>query len=231
MTNSTEMRNCLLGDQSVIEPNVILGYTYKGAEKPTKIGKHAHIHSGTVIYADTEIGDYFTAGHSVTIRAHCKIGDRVVILHGSTLEGNLTIGKGVKIMAHVYIPSQTLIGSMVFIGPGVTILNARVPMRKPDLNGVTIGNHVVVGGGCTLLPGITIGDNAFIGAGSVVTRDVPANTLAYGNPARHYPLPKTFGSINDPEQIFQGRDLWNNSPDSTWRDEDFPGKDLWSSGL
>jgi len=230
MTNSTDMRHCVLGDNVIVEPNVLLGYGYLQAEHPAKIGKHSHIHSGTVIYADTDIGDFFTAGHNVTIRAHCRIGNRVVILHGSTLEGNIVIGKGVKIMAHVYVPSQTRIGDMVFIGPGVTILNARLPMRASGLSGVTIGNHVVIGGGCTLLPGVSIGDNSFIGAGAVVTKDLPPNTLAYGNPARHYPLPGVLGTLNDPAQIFQGRDLWNNQPDETWRDEEFPGKDTWITG-
>ena len=49
---------------------------------------------------------------------------------------------------------------------------------------VTIGNNVWIGGNCTILPGVTIGDNSVIGAGSVVTKDVPANVLAYGNPCQ-----------------------------------------------
>lgn len=231
MTNSPDMRHCVLGDNVVVEPNVLLGYGYLQAEKPAKIGKSSHIHSGTVIYADTVIGDYFTVGHNVTIRAHCVIGDRVVILHGSTLEGNIVIGKGVKIMAHVYIPSQTIIGDMVFIGPGVNILNASFPMRKPGLAGVRIGNHVVVGGGATLLPGVTIGNNCFIGAGAVVTKDIPDNTLAYGNPAKLMPLPAHYGTMNDPVQIFQGRDLWNNASDDSWKEDDFPGKEEWLHGF
>lgn len=226
--NNVDMRYCELGEGCIIEPQVILGYGYLGAKNKLKIGKNAHIHSGSVIYADTTIGDCFTAGHLVTIRAHCTIGDRVVILHNSTLEGNLTIGKGVKIMAHVYIPSRTTIGDMVFLGPGVNILNALLPMRgEAKLSPVTIGNHVVIGGGVTIVPGVTIGDNVFVGAGSVVTKDIPDNTLAYGNPARYQPLPESFGKINDPAQIFNGRDLWNNISDENWKEEDFIGKDIW----
>ncbi len=229
MTNQHDMRNCILGSDTIIEPNVILGYTYLNAKEPVRIGSHTHIHSGTVIYADTLIGSHFTAGHNVTVRAHCKIGDRVVILHGSTLEGNIVIGKGVKIMAHVYLPSQTEIGDMVFIGPGVNVLNARIPMRVNGLNGVRIGEHSVIGGGVTLLPGISIGRNCVIGAGAVVTKDVPDNTLSFGNPARNTPMPTEFGTINDPEQIFRGRDLWNNQPDDSWEEEEFPGKELWQT--
>ena len=49
---------------------------------------------------------------------------------------------------------------------------------------ITVGNDVWFGGGCTVLPGVTIGDGCVIGAGSVVTRDIPANTVAAGNPCR-----------------------------------------------
>ncbi len=49
---------------------------------------------------------------------------------------------------------------------------------------VTIGNHVWIGGGVIILPGVSIGDNVVIGAGSVVTKDIPSNTIAYGNPCR-----------------------------------------------
>lgn len=230
MDNYSDMRNCHIGAGSEIAPNVILGYYYRGWSKPARIGMNSRIHSGTVIYADTAIGNRFTCGHNVTIRAECEISDRVVILHGCTLEGKIIIGKGVKIMAHVYIPSRTVIGDMTFIGPGVTILNARIPMREQGISGVTIGNNVVIGGGSTIGPGVTIGDNVFIGAGALVLKDIPSNSLAYGSPSIHKPLPGKFGKMNDPKQIFTGLDLWNNVPDDgTWLDEDFFGKEEWLS--
>lgn len=226
--NAPDQPYCELGPDAEIAPHVTLGYRYRGCRAPARIGARARIHSGTVIYADTVIGQRFTCGHNVTIRAECEIGDRVVILHGSTLEGRLKIGKGVKIMAHVYLPSRTTIGSMVFIGPGTTFLNARLPMREAVIAGATIGNHVAIGGGVVIAPGVTIGDNVFIGAGALVLKDVPSNSLVYGTPAKHQPLPAKFGKRNDPAQIFRGLDLWDNTPDDgTWRDEDFPGRDEW----
>jgi len=96
-----------VGAGAQIDPDVVLGYRYPGCSTPTRIGKQAIIRSGTVIYADTTIGDRFSCGHQVLIRAHCTIGDRVVVHHKCTLEGRLQIGNGVKIMAHVYIPSTT----------------------------------------------------------------------------------------------------------------------------
>lgn len=224
--NRNEIRNCLIGEDAEIMPNVILGYEYPGWKNPLTIGSKARIHSGTVIYADTIIGNRFSCGHNVTIRAECFIGDRVVILHGTTLEGRLKIGKGVKIMAHVYLPSRTTIGDMAFIGPGTTFLNAMLPMREMGVEGPTIGDHVVIGGGVTLAPGVKIGDNSFVGAGSTVLNDIPPNSLAYGVPARYKPLPEKFGKGNDPAQIFTGLDLWDNRPDDgTWMQEDYPGKE------
>lgn len=201
-----------IGPEGEIAPNVILGYTYPGWREPARIGRRARFHSGSVVYADTVIGDHFSCGHNATVRAECTIGDRVVILHGCTLEGRITIGTGVKIMAHVYIPSTTTIGNLVFIGPGTTLLNAKLPMRKAGVQGPTIGNHVMIGGGATIGPGVTIGDNAFIAAGAVVMKDVPPNSLAMGCPARVQPLPTEFGEGNDPAQIFGGADLWDQRP-------------------
>ncbi|MEX2566507.1 MAG: acyltransferase, partial [Cyclobacteriaceae bacterium] len=218
MENISEMRNCVIGEKSEVSPNVMLGYVYRGWRQAAIVGDRAKIHSGSVIYADTNIGNRFTCGHNVTIRAECDIGDRVVILHGCTLEGKIVIGKGVKIMANVYIPSRTTIGEMVFIGPGVTILNAKFPMREPIVSETKIGNNVIIGGGVTLGPGINIGDNVFIGAGSTVLKDIPPNSLAYGVPAKIKPLPEKYGKRNDPGQIFTGLDLWDNTgDDGTWR--------------
>lgn len=228
--NAPNMRNCTVGNQAHIEPNVMLGYKYTNWKEPLRLGDYPLIHSGAVIYSDTEIGNYFTCGHNVTIRAQCIIGDRVVILHGCTLEGKVIIGKGVKIMANVYIPSQTVIGNMVFIGPGTHFLNALFPMRKPGISGPKVGNNVVIGGGVTINPGVVIGDNVFVASGTTVIRDVPSNSLVYGCPGVNKSLPARFGKRNDPVQIFSGLDLWNGyRDDDSWRIEDFFGKEDWLS--
>ena len=83
------------------------------------------------------------------------------------------------------------IGKRVFIGPNVSIYTPAHPLRAEERNTgyeqgkpVTIGDNVWIGGSVTILGGVTIGDGAVIGAGSVVTRDIPANTIAVGNPCR-----------------------------------------------
>jgi galactoside O-acetyltransferase len=87
---------------------------------------------------------------------------------------------------HIYI------GDWSQFGPNVTIATAGHPtepeLRKDPMlqynKDVHIGSNVWVGAGALILPGVTIGDNTVIGAGSVVTRDIPANVVAYGNPCR-----------------------------------------------
>ena len=197
----------------------MLGYRYPGDSRPLRIGDYAIIRSGTVIYANTTIGHRFQCGHHVLIRAEVVLGDRCVVHHKCTLEGRIRIGNGVKIMAHVYIPSTTVIGNLVFIGPGVTFLNDKYPMRrKAPVDGAHLEDHVTIGGGSTICPGVTIGRNAFIGAGSVVNKDVPPDTLAYGVPARFHPLPEDLAQGNLPELLLPQTDLWGAQQDDTWRE-------------
>lgn len=83
------------------------------------------------------------------------------------------------------------IGDDVFVAPNVVLTTAGHPIEAgPRVTGwefakpITIGNKVWLGTGVLVLPGVTIGDNAVIGAGSVVTRSIPANAVAVGNPCR-----------------------------------------------
>lgn len=86
------------------------------------------------------------------------------------------------------------VGRLSQLGPGVRLLTTTHPMdaaqrvtrgaaRTTSLD-VTVGEQVWIGAGALILPGVTIGDRSVIGAGSVVTRDIPADVLAVGNPAR-----------------------------------------------
>jgi maltose O-acetyltransferase len=96
--------------------------------------------------------------------------------------------------------NRITIGDNALIAPGVHIytvfhpvsandrvnktVNEKFPFAVSKTSPVTIGNNVWIGGGSIILPGVTVGDNVTIGAGSVVTKSLPDNVLAYGNPCR-----------------------------------------------
>lgn len=86
--------------------------------------------------------------------------------------------------------AKVTIGSNVFFGPGVHIYTATHPLEYKERRTlelgkpVTIGNDCWIGGGVIILPGVIIGDRCIIGAGTIVTKDVPNDSLAVGNPAR-----------------------------------------------
>lgn len=84
-------------------------------------------------------------------------------------------------------------GNNVFIGPNCGIYTASHPIDSKERNTglehakpINIGNNVWIGGNVCILPGVTIGDNCVIGAGSVVTKDIPSNKIAIGNPCKIY---------------------------------------------
>ena len=106
---------------------------------------------------------------------------------------DITVGDGVffNFNCTVLDIMPISIGSYTLIGPNVQIYGATHPMEWETRSSgleygkpINIGEHVWIGGGAIICPGVTIGEKAVIGAGSVVTRDVPANVFAAGNPCR-----------------------------------------------
>jgi len=135
------------------------------------IGKNVKIGRNVKIWHFTYIGDNTIIGDNT------RIGSLVHI------DYNVKIGKNCMIEGMVYIPPLTVIEDDVFIGPGVIITNDPYPPSK-RLIGVTIKRNAVIGAGAILKAGITIGENSVIGMGAVVTKNVPPNSIVYGNPAR-----------------------------------------------
>ena len=204
--------NATIGEGTLVEPDVCVGFRYHKDCGPASVGRHGILRKGTIIYGDVTIGDYFQTGHYVVIRAKVQIGDYCTLLHHSTLEGVIHFGNGVRIMTNVYIPSRTWLGNNVFVGPGVTFLNDKLPGRldkMPMPKGATIEDDVVIGGGCTILPGITIGERSFIAAGSVVTKDIPPKSLVKGVPGKIEPLPANLDMPNNRALTVQPLDIWH----------------------
>lgn len=123
---------------------------------------------------------------------HCHFGDHVYANFNLTMVDD----------THIYVGSDTM------FGPNVIIATAGHPIL-PELRdqgyqfnqSVHIGKNCWLGAGVIVLPGITIGDNSVIGAGSVVTKDIPENVVAVGNPC------KVLRSIGDRDRVYYYKDL------------------------
>lgn len=192
---------CTIGEGTRVFEPVILGFPSleRMSQKQfpgTVVGKNGVIRSGTVIYCDVNIGDFFSSGHNVLIREKTTMGDHVAVGSATIIEGNCIVGNNVRIQSMVFIPTHTCIGSEVFIGPNAILTNDRYPPTgKPALKGPVLEDYAVIGANATILPGITIGRGSAVAAASVVTKDVPPGFLALGSPARLKPLPKEMKRI------------------------------------
>ena len=205
-----------IGDGTIVEPNVTVGFRYHPQSGKAKIGAHGILRFGTLIYGDVTIGDFFQSGHYTVIRAKVRMGDYCTVTNGSTLEGLIRFGDGVRVMSHVYIPSRTWFGDRVFVGPGTTFLNEMVPGRldhRPTPRGATVEDDVMIGGGCTILPGVRIGAKSFVAAGTLVTKDVPPRSFVKGRPGVATPLPAVLDRGNSEHLWRQERDLWHPETD------------------
>ncbi len=125
----------------------------------------------------------------------CEIGDETKIGTFVEIQKGAKIGPRCKISSHTFICEGVELEEGVFVGHGVTFINDKHPRATTsggslqteadwDCQRTVVRRGASIGSGATLLGGITIGENATIGAGSVVTKDVPAEAVVAGNPAR-----------------------------------------------
>lgn len=121
------------------------------------------------------------------ILKNAKIGNNCNINFNVFIENDVVIGDNVTVKSGVQLWDGMIVEDNVFIGPNVTFTNDKFPRSKqyPDMFQKTIVKKgASIGAGSVILCGIQIGENAMIGAGSVVTKNVPANELWIGNPAK-----------------------------------------------
>lgn len=125
----------------------------------------------------------------------CAIGEETKIGAFVEIQKNASIGRRCKISSHSFICEGVMIEDNVFVGHGVTFTNDMYP-RAATADGnlqteadwkvapTIVRTGASIGSGATILCNLSIGENAIVGAGSVVTRDVPANAIVVGNPAK-----------------------------------------------
>jgi acetyltransferase-like isoleucine patch superfamily enzyme len=125
----------------------------------------------------------------------CEVGDETKIGAFVEIQKNARIGRRCKISSHTFICEGVTIEDQVFIGHGVMFINDSYP-RATTAEGelqtaadwkvehTIVKKGASIGTGVTVLANVTIGERAIVGAGSVVTRDVPPDTIVIGNPAR-----------------------------------------------
>lgn len=123
------------------------------------------------------------------ICAGARIGDNCIIGEGVYIGPNVIIGNNCKIQNHTLLYEGVSIEDDVFIGPNVITTNDLYPKAGSDwrdrFRETCIKKGSSVGANTTIVCGITIGENTLIGAGSVVTKDMKANSVCYGNPCIH----------------------------------------------
>jgi len=187
----------VIGNGVEIFPGAFIGKEPKGAgataRQPTfrrvvHIGDHCSIGPHAVIYYDVEIGAHTLLGDGASVREQCRIGSHCLIGRYVTVNYNTTVGDRTKIMDLTHITGNGMVGNDVFISVlvGTTNDNAlgQHAYSEETIVGPTIRDGAMIGVGVSMLPRVVIGERAVVGAGSVVTKDIPADTLAMGIPAR-----------------------------------------------
>ena len=166
----------------------------KGNALQGNVGNQVATVRPNFISADVKLGQEVKLSKFINLYG-CEIGDRTKIGSFVEVQKNARTGRGCKISSHTFICEGATIEDNVFVGHGVTYINDSYPrattpegrlQRESDwkVELTLVKRGASIGSGATVLSSVTVGENAIIGAGSVVTKDVPANTIVAGNPAK-----------------------------------------------
>ena len=187
----------VLGDNSTVGSHCVLGEPPSGDAAPGAgrcvLGSDAVIRSHTVLYHGVTVGSRFQTGHRVTVREGSVLGDDVRVGTLSDLQGELTIGDHVRLHSNVHVGRLSRIEDFAWLFPYTVMTNDPHPPSETCQRGAVVRSFAVVATHSVLMPGVVVGPHALVGAMSLVTRDVDAETVVVGVPA------KPVGSVRDVE--------------------------------
>jgi len=172
-----------IGDDVVIFPHVHIG-------ENTKIGEGSVIQYGAFIEHNCNIGKHSRIGTNAVLRRETNVGDNSIFGSLSASEGKNWIGNNVLIHSQCHLTTGLIIEDWVFIAPEFVgandpdMLHGRRHLKKfvPHAPRIKFGTGIAVN--VTVLPGVVVGRECIIGAHSVVTKDLPDFSVAYGVPAK-----------------------------------------------
>jgi UDP-2-acetamido-3-amino-2,3-dideoxy-glucuronate N-acetyltransferase len=150
------------------------------------VHESSYVDEGAEVGEGTSIWHFCHISNGAVLGRKCKLGQNVFVA------GNTRIGDNVKIQNNVSIYAGVTLEDDVFCGPSMVFTNVATPRSAIPRNTMDsylptlVKRGASIGANATIVCGHTIGEFAFIGAGSVVTKDVPAYALMYGNPARQH---------------------------------------------
>ena len=184
--------NVRIDDNTIVgkEPMRAVNSIFKDDKKlpPAIIEEGCLIGAGVIIYAGCQIGSKTLVADLAVVREDVTIGEKTIIGKGATIENFCKVGSNCKIQTNVYLTAYSEVEDSVFVGPCVVTSNdnyaARSKERFGKFKGVTIKKGGRIGAGATILPGKVIEEDGFVAAGSVVTKDVVAETIVAGSPAK-----------------------------------------------
>lgn len=185
-----------VGPFSIIHENVILGNRVKigaycelgistplGDGTPLIIGDDSLIRSHSVFYESSLFGAGLSTGHHVTVREKTVSGAGFQIGTLSEIQGDSVIGDYVRFQSNIFVGKKTTIGNFVWILPYVVLTNDPTPPSNV-LMGCIIEDYASIAAASVVLPGVTVGHHSLVAAQACVTKNVPANKVVAGAPAR-----------------------------------------------
>jgi len=229
--NTVIYDNVRIGDNTIICNDCIIGeplncyyYDKSYVNPPTIIGANSLIRSNTIIYADSELGDYLVTGHKVNIRERTFTGHHCMFGSYTSIQGECRIGNYNRYHSFISIGQKTETGDFVFIFPFVVLTNDPTP-PSTDITGVKIGDFSQIASSSVLLPGCVIGKSCLVAANSTVGGFYPDDSFISGSPAKitgvlskmpffnsknkkHYPWQTNFSKGMPWEDV--GYEEWNN---------------------